>query len=44
MGLLTWIKERLRPRYEPEYEETVDHDVVTVGGEELTADDPEEGQ
>lgn len=42
----TWIKERLfKPEMEPEYQETVEHDVVLrmIDGEmtEVTDDDPE---
>jgi len=42
----TWIRERLfKPEMEPEYQETVEHDVVLrmIDGEmtEVTQDDPE---
>jgi len=44
MNIFTFIKERLfKPNYEPEYEESVDHDtvMVMVDGEltEVTGDD-----
>ena len=45
MGIIAWILERVyRPELEPEYTEPVAHDIVIINGEELTADDPEEGQ
>lgn len=45
MGLFAWIRARLNgPEFEPECEESVDHDIVIVNGKELTGDDPEKGQ
>lgn len=41
---LAWIKKYLfKANYEPEYEETVEHDIVIVDGQEVTANDSEEG-
>ena len=49
MGIMKWIWERIhKPKYEPEYEETVEHDtvMVMVDGKlvEVTSDDAEKGR